>query len=87
MTHEDDAMHSGYVSQAWVEALGTGCHAARTKLHDELAELGQEGVELAMRACGQRSEATAEFYRTRAYELAMMKQVHAGMLAGITEDE
>ncbi len=87
VTHEDEAMHPGYVSQAWEEALKTGCHAARTKLHDELAELGQEGVELAMRACGQRSEKTAEFYRTRAYELAVMKQVHEGMLSGITEDE
>ena len=87
VTHEDDAMHPGYVSQAWDEALETGCHAARTKLHDELAELGQEGVEFAMRACGQRSEKTAEFYRTRAYELAVMKQVHANMLSGITEDE
>jgi len=87
VSHEDHKLHAGFVSRAWRMEFGTGCHAARTKLHDELAPLGQEGVELAMRACGQRSEKTAEFYRTRAYDLAMVKRVHDNMLAGITEDE
>lgn len=85
--YTDNVLHAGFVSYAWRRLLGTGCHAARTKIHDELAPLGQEGVELAMRACAQRSERTAEFYRTRAFDLAMIARVHDKTLQGFSEEE
>lgn len=85
--YTDNVMHAGFVSYAWRVNLGTGCHSARTKIHDELAPLGQEGVELAMRACAQRSERTAEFYRTRAFDLAIIQRVHDATLQGFSEEE
>lgn len=80
-------LHAGYVSYAWREVLGTGCHIARSKIHDEFAELGQEGVELAMTACTHRSQKTAEFYRSRAYELLMVRGAHGRIASQISEAE
>lgn len=85
--HDGRAPHGAYVSFLWRQALGTGCHAARTKLHDEFARFGDRGVELAMRACGHRSEKTAEHYRTRAFEMLSLEKTHQDLQSSISEVE
>ncbi|MEX1662155.1 hypothetical protein AB4874_10920 [Thioclava sp. 15-R06ZXC-3] len=85
--HDGTAPDPRYVSALWHEALGTGCHAARTKLHDEFASLGARGVELAMRACDHRSERTAEFYRTQAFQKLSIERIHADTRSRIFDAE
>lgn len=80
-------LHPGYVSYAWRQVLGTGSHIARSLVHDRLADLGQDGVELAMAACTHRSQKTAEFYRSRMYELLMVRGAHERVAAQISEAE
>lgn len=87
VTYEGRDPHPRYASHLWKQVLGTGSHAARTKLHDEFARLGSRGVELAMRACGQRSEKTAEAYRTRAFQMLAIEKAHADMVGEITDAE
>jgi len=87
VTHRDLAPFDRYVSYLWKQELGTGNHAARTKLHNEFGRLGARGVELAMLACGHRSEKTAEHYRTLAYERLALERIHADMAADISEQE
>lgn len=87
VTYDGSKPHPRYVSYVWARVLGTGNHAARTKLHDEFARLGSRGVELAMRACGQRSEKTAEAYRTRAFQMLSIDRGHTDMIGEITQEE
>ncbi|TDE35550.1 hypothetical protein [Antarcticimicrobium sediminis] len=87
VTYDGSKPHPRYVSYLWERVLGTGNHAARTKLHDEFARLGSRGVELAMRACGQRSEKTAEAYRTRAFQMLSINRGHTDMIGEITQEE
>lgn len=87
VNYDDSAGHERMVSYYWSEALGTGCHAARTHLHDAFGRLGSRGVELAMRACGQRSERTAEAYRTRAFEMLTRERAHSDMAGAIMDAE
>lgn len=82
-----NAVFDGYVSYAWRETYGTGSHIARTKIHDELAIHGLKGVEGALRACGHRSERSAEHYRTRAFTLLAGDHVRKTAEQGISEDE
>lgn len=87
VTYQDRAPFDRYVSYLWKKELGTGNHAARTKLHNEFGRLGARGVELAMRACGHRSEKTAEYYRTLAYERLALERIHAEAAADISDQE
>ncbi|QUS37405.1 hypothetical protein [Falsirhodobacter algicola] len=87
VTYEGRHPHPRYASHLWKQVLGTGGHAARTKLHDEFGRLGSRGVELAMRACGQRSEKTAEAYRTRAFQMLAIERAHADFIGEITDAE
>lgn len=87
VTYEGRFPHARYASHLWKQVLGTGGHAARTKLHDEFGRLGSRGVELAMRACGQRSEKTAEVYRTRAFQMLAIEKAHADFMCEITDAE
>lgn len=87
VTYDGRAPHARYVSHLWSQVLGTGNHAARTKLHDEFGRLGSRGVELAMRACGQRGERTAEAYRTRAFQMLAVEKAHADMAGEISDAE
>jgi hypothetical protein len=87
VNYDDSAGHERMVSYYWSEALGTGCHAARTHLHDAFGRFGSRGVELAMRACGQRSERTAEAYRTRAFEMLTRERAHSDMAGAIMDAE
>ena len=79
--------HENYVSYAWRQTFGTGSHIARTKVHDELAVLGPRGVELALAACTHRSAATAEYYRTMAFQMLAGDHVHHVLQEVITEQE
>lgn len=79
--------HVRYVSHLWRQFLGTGNHAARTHLHDSFGHMGARGVELAMRACGHRSEKTAEAYRTRAFERLALERIHQDLVADILDEE
>lgn len=87
VNYDDREPYPGYVSQLWHKELGTGSHAARTKLHDAFGQLGARGVDLAMRACDQRSEKTAEAYRTRVFEKLALEKAHADMAGTITDAE
>lgn len=87
VNYNDTEPHEGYVSYVWDRWLGTGNHAARTKLHDSFGHMGARGVELAMRACGHRSEKTAEAYRTRAYEYLALERIHRDQAADILDEE
>ncbi|MCV2446903.1 hypothetical protein [Paracoccus sp. DMF] len=87
VTYEGRVPHPRYVSHLWKQVLGTGSHAARTKLHDEFGRLGSRGVDLAMRACGQRGEKTAEAYRTRAFQMLAVEKAHTDMVGEITDAE
>ncbi|WP_417809552.1 hypothetical protein [Thioclava sp.] len=87
VAHDDSNLDPRYVSAIWSQVLGTGSHAARTKLHDEFGRLGSRGVELALLACGQRSEKTAEAYRTRAFKLLTIKKAHSDAIGEITDAE
>jgi hypothetical protein len=49
--------------------------------------MGARGVELAMRACGHRSEKTAEAYRTRAFERLALDRIHENLAADILDAE
>ncbi|PVH28241.1 hypothetical protein DDE20_14165 [Pararhodobacter oceanensis] len=49
--------------------------------------MGTRGVELAMRACGHRSEKTAEAYRTRAFEYLALDRIHQDQAADILDAE
>lgn len=79
--------HKNYVSYAWKQTFGTGGHIARTKIHDELAVLGPRGVALALAACTHRSEATAEYYRSLAFQMLAGDHVHHVLQKDITEEE
>jgi len=85
--HGSEAVFEGYVSYAWRETYGTGNHITRTKIHDELAIYGLKGVEGALRACGHRSERSAEHYRTRAFTLLAGDHVRSTAEKNISEDE
>lgn len=87
VNYDDTAPHKNYVSFLWSQVLGTGSHAARTKLHDEFARFGSRGVELAMKACGHRSERTAEAYRTAAFERLALEKVHDDLSCNFSDDE
>lgn len=87
VNHYDGEPHDRFVSYMWQQILGTGNHAARTHLHDSFGRMGARGVELAMRACGQRSEKTAEAYRTRAFELLSLERIHEDLAADILDEE
>jgi hypothetical protein len=87
VNHYDDEPHDRFVSYMWQQFLGTGNHAARTHLHDSFGRMGSRGVELAMRACGQRSEKTAEAYRTRAFEMLSLERIHEDLAADILDEE
>lgn len=84
---DDTDVHDRYVSFLWHAHLGTGCHAARTHLHDQFGRLGTRGIELAMAACDHRSERTAEAYRTRAFELLALEQLQNQRAAEILDAE
>lgn len=86
-SHGSEPVFDAYVSYAWRETYGTGSHIARTKIHDELAIHGLKGVEGALRACGHRSERSAEHYRTRAFTLLAGDHVRRTAEQGISEDE
>jgi len=79
--------HRNYVSTCWWHVFGTGSHVARAKIHDQLARLGPRGVELALAACGHRSEEAAEFYRSRAFDLVACDFVRDSMLSQISDEE
>ncbi|QIE44009.1 hypothetical protein G5B39_18575 (plasmid) [Rhodobacteraceae bacterium SC52] len=81
------APHANYVSYAWKMVFGTGSHIARTKIHDELARLGPEGVELALKACTHSSPRTADYYRSKMFDSSAEEYVHKTLEDGITEDE
>ncbi|TKD17653.1 hypothetical protein FBT96_13145 [Rhodobacter capsulatus] len=85
--YDDTDVHDRYPSYLWSKYLGTGCHAARTHLHDSFGRLGTRGVELAMAACDHRSERTAEAYRTRAFEMLALEQAQNRITAGIFDAE
>lgn len=85
--YDDSDVHDRYPSYLWSKYLGTGCHAARTHLHDSFGRLGTRGVELAMAACDHRSERTAEAYRTRAFDLLALEHAQNRMTAGIFDAE
>ncbi|WP_157403990.1 hypothetical protein [Paracoccus sp. N5] len=87
VTYEGRVPHDRYVSHLWQQVLGTGSHASRTKLHDQFGQLGSRGVDLALRACGQRNEKTAESYRTRAFQMLAVDKAHADMMGEITDAE
>lgn len=87
VNHYDAEPHDRFVSYMWQQVLGTGNHAARTHLHDSFGRMGARGVELAMRACGQRSEKTAEAYRTRAFEMLSLERIHEDLAADILDEE
>lgn len=87
VNHHDADVHDRFVSYMWQEFLGTGNHAARTHLHDSFGRMGSRGVELAMRACGHRSEKTAEAYRTRAFEMLSLERIHEDLTADILDEE
>ncbi|CAM4086451.1 hypothetical protein [Paracoccus yeei] len=76
-----------YVSHLWQQVLGTGNHASRTKLHEQFGQLGSRGVDLAMGACAQHSERTAESHRTRAFQMLAIDKSHADMMGEITDAE
>lgn len=76
-----------YVSICWWHVFGTGSHVARAKIHDQLARLGPRGVQLALAACGHRSDESAEFYRSRAFDLVACDFVRDSMLSQISDDE
>lgn len=82
-----EPVHRNYVSTCWWHVFGTGSHVARAKIHDQLARLGPRGVELALAACGHRSEEAAEFYRSRAFDLVACDFVRDSMLSQISDDE
>lgn len=82
-----EPVHRHYVSECWWHVFGTGSHVARAKIHDQLARLGPRGVELALAACGQKSEEAAEFYRSRAFDLVACDFVRDSMLSQISDDE
>lgn len=87
VNHHDADVHERFVSYMWQQFLGTGNHAARTHLHDSFGRMGSRGVELAMRACGHRSEKTAEAYRTRAFEMLSLEKIHEDLKADILDEE
>lgn len=82
-----EPVHRNYVSKCWWHVFGTGSHVARAKIHDQLARLGPRGVELALAACGHRSEQSAEFYRSRAFDLVACDFVRDSMLSQISNEE
>lgn len=82
-----EATHRNYVSRCWWNLYGTGSHVARAKIHDEFGQLGPRGVALALAACGHRSEKSAEYYRSRAFDNYASEFVKEGLLAGVSEDE
>lgn len=82
-----EPVHRNYVSTCWWHVFGTGSHVARAKIHDQLARLGPRGVELALAACGHRAEQSAEFYRSRAFDLVACDFVRDSMLSQISDDE
>lgn len=87
VNYDDTEVHGRYVSYLWQRVLGTGCHAARTHLHDSFGRMGSRGVELAMRACDHRSEKTAEAYRTRAFDFLSLERTHDDFRANILDEE
>ena len=87
VNHDGTTPHAGYTSYLWRRELGTGHHAARTRLHDEFAELGAMGVQMAMQACGQRSERTAEFYRSEAFDFCATRRVQDTLTQLIPDEE
>ena len=86
-THLGETVSDVYVSQAWSFVYGTGSHIARTKLHDEVAVFGLEGVEAALVACGHRSSRSAEHYRTRAFRLLAGDHIRMTSAASISDKE
>ena len=82
-----EPVHKDYVSTCWWHVFGTGSHVARAKIHDQLARLGPRGVELALAACGHRSEQSAEFYRSRAFDLVACDFVRDSMLSQVSDEE
>lgn len=79
--------HRNYVSRCWDNVFGVGSHVARVKFHDEFAQLGAIGVEMALAACGQRDPKSAEFYRSKAFRQLAGNYVLETLSTGIFEDE
>ena len=87
INYSGEPVHRNYVSRCWWNIFGTGSHVARAKIHDEFARLGPRGVELALAACGHRSEASAEFYRSQAFDSFASAYVKDSLLGGISKQE
>ncbi|WP_372922529.1 hypothetical protein [Roseovarius sp.] len=82
-----EPVHRNYVSTCWWNVFGTGSHVARAKIHDQLSRLGPRGVELALAACGHRSDESAEPYRSRAFDLMACDFVRDSLLSQISDEE
>lgn len=82
-----EPVHRNYVSRCWWNVFGTGSHVARAKIHDEFARLGPRGVDLALASCGHRSDDSAEFYRSQAFDSFASAFVKDSLLADISEEE
>lgn len=83
----EEPVHRNYVSTCWWHVFGTGSHVARAKIHDQLSRLGPRGVELALAACGHRSDESAEPYRSRAFDFMACDFVRDSLLSQISDEE
>lgn len=59
-----------YPSTVWRMHMGTGAHIARTRIHTELAQLGPEGVDMALALAAQRDARSSFAYQTAQVERA-----------------
>tara|TARA_B110000908_G_scaffold71898_1_gene86746 strand:+ start:76 stop:1656 length:1581 start_codon:yes stop_codon:yes gene_type:complete len=86
-THSGSQPFANYVSYAWANVYGTGCHIARAKIHNELAVFGLKGVEQALKACTHRSSKSAEDYRTKTFQILAGDHVRKTAEDSIKEHE
>lgn len=62
------------LSARWRAQLGTGASISRTRIHELLGALGEEGVRAALALCAQASPRTAAWYQPRALAARQMRE-------------
>ncbi len=67
-------LSSGYPSQVWRTHMGTGANISRSRVHSELGQLGQEGIDAALALSAQRDESSRLFYQSNAVAKAQRRK-------------
>lgn len=75
INYDGSACSPRWYSRIWAEHVGTGGHIARSLIYDEMADLGEFGLQYARLANHHRSDTIPKKYRGQA---AVKKSIHRG---------